>query len=517
VSATIRASDVTTPPDRRGRLLPWAIVVLVLVAIGIAYARLRWPGYLPVGSDNDEYQLVGSALARFEAPVVAGVEGTKYPLGYPFLLAILEWLRLPVAPAALVINVLALAASVATVAFVAGRATAIRPASPGAALAAGGLLVTSAAVWNDVFSVMPELLLLAVVTAMLATVDQPLGRRRLVVLTVLAVVAVLLKTLAILVVVGGCGLIWLLAQRDRSLAAPEGGTTARVLIPAAASIGVVLAGLVLMRPYPEHTTGYFATFPLEDPDDASLGRLSPGGLIGRTLRDVPDTLTDLGRAIALIDAGTTLAVIVAILALGLGVVAAFRLRPEGIPLGPFAAGAVVAYALGMAAWPYHSSRFGLPLVPVAALGAGWLVRMIAERGTRSLLAGGLLVALLVATSSAAVADRGDRARDELARQHAALEELERWADQELGDGERLVSFDYREVSRLLDRTVAPIGYTSDPDALLDQIGDADRLVVLDLYGKRTTQADVLLREHGDRFEVLVDGDDLRVFAVRDRP
>ena len=521
------------PVERtRGSALPWVVVVAVLAAIGVGYAQLRWPGVLPFGSDVDEYQLIGQALANFEAPVVAGVEGTKYPLGYPFILAVLAWLRLPVAWAAVVLNFAALVAVTGLSAWLAGRAWGHRPASPGGAMTAGALVLTSVAVWNDAYTVMPELLTVAAITAMLVVVEVPLTPRRILILTVVAVAAVLLKTLALAVIVGGCVLAWLhAASTSRQVVQPvramdvrrphqlgpdgpltAGASTRGVLLPALAAVVVAGVGLLAMLRFPEHTTGYFATVRLADPDDASQGTLGPLGLVRRAVGDVPETLADFGRAFALNDAGTGLAVVVALVALTLGVVAAFRLRP-GTALGPFTLGAVLAYTAGMSVWPYHSSRFGLPLVPVAAIGIGWVVRSLSWRRTWSLLAGLVVTGVLVAGSVSVVADRGETARATLPEHHEARETLEAWAANELGPDERLVSFDYREVARALDRPVDPIAYTSDPDALLAQVEGADHLVVMKLYGKRTAQVRELLEVHGERFEPELDAGELEIYRI----
>ena len=514
--------------------MPWAVVAAALLAIGVVYARARWPGYLPIGSDNDEYQLAGRALAAFEAPLIAGTEGTKYPLGYPALLAALEWLGLPVAPTALALNLVAVAVTVGLLSHLAGRATSTSPASPGAALATGAVIATSVSVWNDVYSVMPEMALLVTVAAMLTTLQQPLVGRPLVTFVVLAVIAVLFKTLAILLLIGGCGLVWLFAHRRGGLVndGPEPPADpmirTRALLPAGAALVTALAGLVAGRSLPEHTTGYVATFALEDPFDASLGSLGPLGLLRRSVADVPATFTDLGRAIALIDAGTTVAVLVAILGLTVGVVAAHRLRP-GAPLGIFTAGAALAYALGMTTWPFHSSRFGIPLVPIAALGAGWLVRLATDHlatprqgagadvdGVRqrwaSLAAGGVVAALLIATSFGAVVDRGEAGADRLATQHAAMERLESFVAQELND-ERLVSFDYREVAHRLDRPVEPLSYTTDTSALLDQVGDAEVVVMVDINARRNRQLRMLLEAYPDRFVPLFEEPDVAVYRI----
>ena len=521
------------PVERTGgSALPWVVLVAVLAAIAIGYARLRWPGVLPFGSDVDEYQLVGQALASFEPPVVAGVEGTKYPLGYPLILAVFEWLRLPLAWAAVALNFAALATTTGLAAWLAGRAWDGRPASPGAAVAAGALVLTSVAVWNDAYTVMPELLTLAAVTAMLVVVEVPLTRRRIVVLTAVAVTAVLLKTLALAVIVGGCVLMWLHAaaagrrvvQPVRAMDArrphqlgPDGPLTSDassrgVLLPAVAAVAVAAAGLLAMLRFPEHTTGYFATVRLVDPDDASQGTLGPLGLVRRAVGDVPDTLADFGRAFALNDAGTGLAVVVALVGLTLGVTAAFRLRP-GTALGPFTLGAVLAYTAGMSVWPYHSSRFGLPMVPVAALGVGWVVRSLSRHRAWSLLAGLVVTGALVWGSVSVVTDRGEVARDTLPEHHEARATLEDWAATELGADERLVSFDYREVARALDRPVEPIAYTADPDALLAQVEGADHLVVMQLYGKRTAQVRELLEAHADRFEPVLEDGQLEIYRI----
>ena len=511
------------------------MVAATLLAIATTYAWVRWPGLLPVGSDNDEYRLVGQALARFDAPVVAGVEGTKYPLGYPALLAAFAWLGLPPAASALVVNVGALLLAVALVAVLVGRPTARQRtnrgavlgggaappgrANPGAALLAGGVVVTSVAVWNDVYSVMPELLLLAVVCAMLLVVARGPDRRGLGWLTLLAVVAVLLKTLAALLVVGGCAVMWLrvvMAQRT-SAAGPGrssrlGFPVSRLLVPAVSATVVVITGMFAMQGLPTHTTGYTAVFLLADPDDASQGRLTLPEVVRRTVTDVPETLADLGRAIVLVDAGTGTAVVVAVVALTVGVLAAFRLRP-GTLFGPFVAGMTLAYVVGLSAWPYHSSRFGIPLVPVAALGLGWLVRVVARRPAPSLAVAGVGVAILVGTSWSALVERAETAQTALTRQHAALDELRTWAEQNLDADDEVVSFDYREIARELDRSVQPVSYTTDPEALLEQIAGADVFVVVEFYPKRTAQAQIVLDAYPDHFEPVLQEENVDVYRV----
>ncbi len=510
-----------------GLRLAWAVVAVVLLAVIVAYARARWPGYLPLGSDNDEYQLVGQQLAAFEAPVVAGVEGTKYPLGYPAVLAVLQWLRLPVAPVALGLNLVAIGVTTGLVAWVAGRSAGRLSASPGAALAAGGVVAASVSVWNDAYSVMPEMLTLALVAGMVAVVASAadgLTPRRLVWLTVLAVIAVTMKTLAVVLVLGGCTLLAVRAVwRGTTMGSPW-----RMLQPAGWAVAVVLAGMAVTRSLPEHTTGYVATFFLRDPFDASQGRLGPVGLLQRAWSELGVTLADLGRPIAMIDASEEVAGVIAVVGLVLGVIGAWRLRPGG-PLGAFAGGAVLAYAVAMALWPYHSSRFGVPLVPIAALGVGWLVRVVSDRLASvslgegwsgvvvsrvvGLLAGGVVVGALVATSFGGAVSRGEDASERLAMQHAALERLEEWAGESLGPEDEVVSFDYREVSRRLDREVQPLAYTSDVAALRAMVGDTDWIVMVDFHHTRNRQLELLLEAEPERYEQVLSGEGLGVWRV----
>ena len=528
----------------------WAVVAVVLAGAIVAYARVRWPGYLPFGSDNDEYQLVGQALASFEAPLVAGVEGTKYPLGYPALLAVVEWLRLPVAPTALGFNLAALTATTALVAWVGGRGwpaasgtgSSARIEQPGAGLAAGAVVVTSVTVWDDVFSVMPELLLLAVVAAMVATLDAPLTRRRLGLLTALAVIAVLLKALAILLIVGGLAVVALLVWRDRQQDGPDltgelarsavttgaaraepGVTVTRVLRPAGWAVLVVVAGLLATIRLPDHTTGYVATFFLEDPFDASLGRLGPLGLIGRTIEDLPNTVANFGRSLLRFEADEPVVIVIAVVGFGLGVVGAWWMHRRG-PLAPFLLGALVAYTAGMALWPYRSSRFGMPLVPIAALGAAFVVRWLAERvparqrGVQrivGLVLGGLLLAGLVADSWTTVVERGEQAEETLERQYAALDALSAWADDHLDADEQVISFDYRELAHHLDRDIAALPYTDDT-AVLDELvtaADADVVMKIDIHWARNRQLGRLVDAEPDRYEQVLDGDGYGVWRV----
>ena len=469
----------------RARAVLFGAGVITLIAV---YVWLRAPGMIAVGSDNDEYQLVAKALTRLDAPIVAGVEGTKYPLAYPALVALLLITRIPLYAGVVALNVVAALIAAASVAVLVGRQRRGVAVSFAAAFGTATFLLTSRAVWTDMFSTMPEILLLAVIAVTLLVVEREASTKRTVILTVLAVVAVSLKTLALPLILGGFGIMWLSERRTQTLVAPIVATLTAAI------------GMLFMRRYPGHTTGYVDTFFLNDPDDAAAGSISFFGVMERTVIQIPDALNDIGQAFVAVPMSRTIAIAVALIGLSLGVYGARQLG-KNRALGQFAFGAVIAYTVAMALWPYNAPRFGLPLLPVAALGVGWLLRAAGRwLGERVALVGvsAVVSAALIATSITVVRDDGDAARRLIPEQHASLDAVAAWITENRPDAE-LVSFDYREIANRTDGTVKPIGYTSDATALRGQLGDADLLIVMRFYGKRNRQAQVLLDTYPELF------------------
>ncbi len=482
------------------RVVLFAACLASLVSV---YAWLRHPGMIAVGSDNDEYQLVAKAFSRFEAPLVAGVEGTKYPLLYPALLALMLLARIPLHAGAVALNLVAALVAAGSVALLVGRSRRGVPVSFAAGFGTAVFVLTSRAVWTDMFSTMPELLLLAVISLMLLVVDQDDSPKRTVLLTVLAVVAVSLKTLALPLLLGGFGIMWLYDRR------------ASIIIPPVAATLTTLAGLLFMRTYPSHTTGYVETFFLNDPDDAAQGSITTTGVVERTIVQIPDALRDLGQAFVSVSFGRLVTIAIAIVALTLGVYAG-RTFGRNKTLGQFTLGAVIAYTVAMALWPYNAPRFGLPLLPIAALGVGWLLRASGKwLGERvAVIAVSAVVSLaLIATSITTVRDDGDQARRLIPEQHASLDAVAEWINDNAPQA-KLVSFDYREIANRTNGTVQPIGYTSDPVALREQLGDAEKLIVMRFYGKRNRQAQVLLDTYPELFEEVFSVSRGTVYLIR---
>lgn len=438
-------------PDaqERGRWQRWWLVVPV--AVVAAWALLRWSGTAPFGSDNDEYRLVAEELLRTGRPVVADVEATKYPLGYPVLLALIDLVGLPVTRAAVALNVglvVGLGAVVAAIGCALGQG---RWSMAGAAYAVGG-----AGLWGSVFVTMPDVAFLVVFAAVawrltrMDTTGDVWG------LVALVAGATVLKSVGLLVG---------LAASVALLAVP--GLRRLAWAPGGAAVAVTVATAALAARYPEHTTGYARTFLLVDPTDAQTGEVSLLGLVQR----LPDRAHLVLRDVEVAVVGPHLARpwswLLVLTLVGAGARAVWG-RP---PLRAFALAFLVTWLPAMALWPYSSVRFELPLVVLAALGAGRLAEGVARRAGRA-GAAAVVVSLALHLWGQGAQVARDATFEEatlgvVARDAAASAS---WAATNIPVGDVVASFAYREVAYRLDRPVLPLGYTSDLESLLE---DAD--------------------------------------------
>lgn len=428
----------------------WWAAMAVPVAVVAAWALLRWSGTAPFGSDNDEYRLVAEELLRSGRPLVAGVEATKYPLGYPLLLALLDLVGLPVTRAALALNVgLVVGLGALTVALTRslGRVAAV----PAAVYAVGG-----AGLWGSVFVTMPDVAFLVAFAAVAWWLTRVAATRDVWVLVALVVAATLLKSV---------GLIVGLAASLALLTAPQLRRLAWA--PGVAALAVTVAAAASTAPHPEHTTGYARTFFLVDPTDAQAGEVSVIGLLQR----LPDRAHLVLRDVEVAVVGPHLVrpwswlLVVAVLAAGAWAV---WYRP---PLRMFTLAFLVIWLPAMALWPYSSVRFELPLVVIAALGVGRLAAAALCRGGPW---GGLVVGAALALH---LWGQGAQVARDATFEEATLGAVGRdavmsatWGAAHIPPGDVVASFAYREVAYRLDRPVVPLGYTSDLGSLLD---DAD--------------------------------------------
>jgi hypothetical protein len=476
-------------PGRSSRA--WSLVGLAALVVVVALGAARWTGQAPFGSDNDEYQLVARQLLELEGPVVAGVEGTKYPLGYPALLAALDAVGLPMVDTALSLNVVLVGVTAA------GAALAARHLGPVAAVVAAGVVVASRPLWAATQSTMPDV---ALTTVVAIAVVWAAHRRPLAMLTGLAVAAAALKSVGLLL--GVAATVALLAQRR---------PWRQALLPAAAAGAITVAMTALTARYPEHTTGYARTFFLDDPYDATGGEASLVDVAARVGTRMDAVLDDATKAVwgDLVHGVVGWVLTLALVAAGVaGARAAAR---------PLVAAFVVVDLLALAVWPYSSVRFGLPLVPIAALGAAWLVSVVA-RPVPPRLGAAVASVGVVAVAAAAVPTLRDEAHREgelYAGLHRARAEVAVWLDANAPAGSStLVSPDYRELALELERPVLPLPYTRTPDELLAAAARGTHLVVArGLYGSREVVIGTLLDAHGGRFELVHQNERFDVYAL----
>lgn len=505
------------PPARR--LAPVDVLAAAgLVALAIVVVVLRHSGQLPFGSDHDEYRMVADALWSTGEPVVAGVEGTKYPVGYPWVLGLLDRVGLPITAAAQGLNAL-LGAGVVLAAWWSVRRPGTlrgvdRPARRLGGLVAGLGVVGAAWLWDAVWSVMPDVALTAVVAATVLAYLRTRRPTQVAVLTGLVVAGVLLKTIAI--VVAGAVSVGLLVDRP--------GLRRWAWAPLAGAAAVTGLQALWMARYPAHTTGYLQTVFLEDPFDASSTSVGIDGLVARVPERLDAYLTSLANALTGPPDAGWVGIVVAVVLLAVAV---------GAPTGArgFLGVLVVAYAVALATWPYASPRFGLPMIPVTALGLGTLAAGVwrgaagrdapRPRPAARLIAGVLVVGIGLGHVVPATAQLR-RLADEEARQLQALRpamaDAVDWMATHVGDDERIASLAYREIAYRLDRPVVPVPYTSEPETLRSVVGEAEWFVaVSDLYPQRDRVVRRLRDVLGDRLVHAHGSDRVDVYRVRPAP
>jgi hypothetical protein len=462
--ASERASRRRRPTTR-----PSVAAVAAPLLVVAVWAAVRWSGTAPFGSDNDEYRLVAEALLAGDGPVVAGVEATKYPLGYPLLLALVDLASLPVTTVALVANVVLVAVLGLVVARVCRSVGRRGGAVPAAVYAVGG-----AGLWGSVFVTMPDLAFVVAAAVVLWWVGRVRSTRDVWLLVALVALATSLKSVGLLVA---------LAASLALLAAPA---AARRLAwaPATASLALTAAMAALGAGHPEHTTGYARTFLLVDPTDAAAGRSSLLGLLER----IPDRAHLVLRDVEMAVVGQQVPrpwswlLVTVLLVAGTWALRSVATRRA------YVVAFIALWLPAMAVWPYSSVRFQLPLVPIAAVGVAWLSAAMARRVP---LVGTVLVWVAVAgflVSHGRQIER-DAATEEawLGAVAADTDAMARWGTGAIPEDDVIAAFAYREVAHRLDRPVVPLGYTSDLAQLLaeaDAAGARWLVVMPSLYRAR---------------------------------
>ena len=492
--------DAHRARPRRALPPPPALAGLAVGALlfGV-FAAARWTGVIPFGSDNDEYPLVARALLDSGTPVIAGVEATKYPLGYPLVLALFEALRLP-ALTGIVLNFVLVAAT----AFVMVKALE-RTHTRFARFAAASFVLVSTGLWGAATSFMPDVMITFLSALLLAAVVRMRSVNDVVVVSVIAFVATSMKSVGVLLA-GAASTAVLLGERVRRR---------WFLLPGVAGLLALVVHALIVRPYPEATTGYGRVFWLVNPYDAVEGRATTGQVLERLWTRWDVVLGDWGKAVMGPHVARDLAIALTVALLAAGVWGLGRRWAYG-------AGLVAIYGAGLALWPFSSTRFGLPMLPLAAVGVAHLAGLAARmphRVARPAAVAGLCAALAVhgVIGFGEVAEGADSEALTYTAFHEHTVEAAHWASHNIGNDAVVASPAYRELTeRMGDRPILPVSYTTDPDTLWAETGGAGAewfVNLTRLYPRRARVGRTLVRAFPERFEKVFENTDVAIYRI----
>jgi hypothetical protein len=473
-----------------------SVFILLVVAVGIGMAALRWTGELPYGSDNDEYRLVARSLLLGAGPLSAG-EATKYPLGYPLLLAGIERLGLPLERTALTLNAILVFTIAALVAFNVSKTSSLL-----AWFSAAVFVVTSSELWSSVFSIMPDVLFVALVALMLTVLSARRSIR-----SAFVVVCVATLTFA-MVMVRSAGLFMVVPAVLGLLTGPR-EQRKWAWLPAVVAIACLILSSALVASFPPHTTSYARFFWARDPFDQAKGTISASELPGRFVLQSASALREATGAVADEFAGSGLVASALLLA------AVGLWREQRI----ITASLVVTQLCLLSLWPYFDVRLALPLLCIGTLGAAALVAVIersrAKRWLAITLVGGLLGVRLYHEGERA-ARLASAEKSSLSELNKASGEVVQWMQLHSPANEGIASFDYREWALRLNMRVVPLGYTSDMSSLWAAI-EAGRpqwfIASSRTFHKRKEYADRLLHLYAPHFTLAYSNSVFDVYQV----
>jgi hypothetical protein len=473
------------------------VSLAILLALLVTFGSLRWTGELPYGSDDDENTLVAQAIREMRVPSVAGIERTKYPFGYPLLLTGFKALGLPITNAGVALNWVCMLIIPVSVFFLVASIRSIP-----AALVAGAYVSANAALWQLASSVRADLLFALLVVVLVSMLDAVRDLRGVITLTLVCALATSLRSIGALLGFGA-GVQLFLAGRDLRRWS---------WLPVVSVAFVPLVQFLWVRGYPEHTTGYLQMLMLRDPFDASMGRASLFELMERPFTRAVPVVVDLGNA--LIGPGWPKA-IAAIIGMALFLAGVMALKAER----PFLISFACAYGMALTFWPYSSIRFGMPLVPIAAVGLGALAERVRSRGWRQWTKIGVLIfglSVYVYLAGKYVVDRAAFESEVLSELHFGTSALAEWVQGNVPEKDDIASFDYRELTLRLDRRVLPLSYTSDVDVLWEMSGGrgADWIVTTPLVAPlRAEYTMSLIAAYPQRFRKSYENTAFSVYEV----
>jgi hypothetical protein len=266
-----------------------------------------------------------------------------------------------------------------------------------------------------------------------------------------------------------------------------------------------------------HPTGYLETFFLSDPYDISKGPLTWSGFLIRTYDHAFSSATDISTAILSILPTFGNIYIGAFYFISAAVILAAACRRSGLQaatvlsfMNPYSAIAVL--------WPYRGPRLAIPLIPVAAMGLAEIASSISKRFARAGRIGILILFLgYVGMNMIYMAGTAHLEKTKLAEIHRNDKDLTDWYLKHIPEDAVTASFDYREHTLRLNRSVLPLYYTSDMQAQVSYLTQhkVSVLILSDAgYYLRGVYGRSLLKTLGNNAELLFKNELFEVYRLK---
>ncbi|MFB3882909.1 MAG: hypothetical protein ACE149_16715 [Armatimonadota bacterium] len=498
------------------RRLAVAIIILVFLAV----TAMWWTRLPPIGTDCDEHLIVARTFLRTGHFSVADVHGTKYPPLLSSIAILFQVLGLNVPLALVALNYLLILAT----ALVLWRFL-VKDGRIGLlSLLPVIYLLTNTVLWDSAKEIIADTILffLTAVALLFALRVERWSVRATLLASLIAFLATMSRSIGLVVIVPlACSMIW--DRRTRGQTPPYGGL-ALLAVPAVAAL---LLFMHYESRFGSHTTGYLETFLLNDPFDASKGRLTFASFLTRTLRGCLDSFRDLRDLTVYPSCAGAFSYALPLVLLG------FACLPRPASASASAAGArfglrdsdkrrilllcsfALAYLAVSCLWPYKGARFVLPLLLLGAIGVnGALAWGMRRRAVAMVVV--LLVIGHIAIS--AVNLHRDAVEKKAARAFllAGFDAMTEWCRANIPQRDPIASFDYRELILRLDRPVIPLAYDSDTAV---QIASLEReharwlVVCFYIYPLRATYAHSIVAALGDRASKRFSNENCEVYEL----
>ena len=366
--------------------------------------------------------------------------------------------------------------------------SAAKPSSLLAWFSAAMFVVTSSELWSSAFSIMPDVLFVALAAFMLRVLWARRSIRG-------ALVVGYLTTLTVgIMMVRSAGLFMVVPVVVGLLMGPR-EQKRWAWLPAAAAVACIILNTALVANLPPHTTGYARFFWARDPFDQAKGRITASELPSRFVLQIGNAIHDATGVVTDEFTGSTL------LGGALLLAAVGFWREERA----FTASLVASQLCMLSLWPYSAFRLALPLLCIGALGtaalAAGLERTVAKPYVAIALVGALL-GLRLYHEGRRAARLASAEKSSLSQLNQMSSEVAQWMQLHSSPNEVVASFDYREWAFRLNMAVVPLGYTSDTSTLWAaiQAKQAQWFIASSLtFHKRREYADQLLHAYPNKF------------------